>query len=965
MGRARDPFLGRHAEMELLRSELSEVRSGRSKFLVVTGEAGIGKTRLLDELVATANEDGFLALRGRGSEFETERPFGLYADALDAYLASLDSRALERLEADRLGALAAVFPSLHTLDSAVEYPATVTERFRAHHAVRDLLERLAARRPILLVLDDMHWADGASLELTSYLLRNPPQGEVLVALAMRAGQGTSALSASIGAFVGMPDLETIDLQPLDVDTVRELVVDAESVDVDEVLRLSGGNPFYALQLARSGLHHGVIEGSGLEVPPQVAAAITVELEGLSPLARSVVEAASVAGDPFELDLAAAVADRPEEEVLEGIDVLLSRDLLRDTEVPRRFQFRHPIVHRAVYASCPPSVKVSCHRRVVDALSRRGVPASALATHVEQSARHGDMASVAVLRRAAEEAAPKAPTSSVRWLTAALRILPADAPGSERIALLSQLAASQGVLGHFSDALDTLEECLQLAGESEGSSDVELVVRCAEMEQLLGRHGESRTRLERAYERLPHPTSRAGVSLLVALTAASLYLSDQDRMLEWGRLAVEAAKGVGDQAFLGAALAAYAMGAAFAGRETLAFEQHDRCADLVDDLADEIIVSRLDSLSNLTMAELYLDRHVLGCAHGGRALELARSTGQTHLLPTLTPILGMSLAMAGEMRRSAEVLDDAIEAARLVGDAQGLCMNLFNRELAAVMAGDIDTALAAGGESLALARTVDNGVITAFAGAIHAQALLESGDSAAALTLLLDAVGGEEIPLLAGSWRAHFLELLTRCSLAVGDRDRAESAATRLGRQADEHGLGLTKLMAHRAGANVALADGRAEEAVAAARAAVAVAEQIEARAHTAGSRVLLGHSLIAADDRDEAIAQLEVAANEFEAMGAIRYRDEVESQLRRLGQATTHRRSAPGQADTLGVESLTGRELEVAELVLDRRTNREIAEELFLSTKTVETHMRNIFNKLGVSSRVEVARTLVKTRQAM
>jgi DNA-binding CsgD family transcriptional regulator len=100
-----------------------------------------------------------------------------------------------------------------------------------------------------------------------------------------------------------------------------------------------------------------------------------------------------------------------------------------------------------------------------------------------------------------------------------------------------------------------------------------------------------------------------------------------------------------------------------------------------------------------------------------------------------------------------------------------------------------------------------------------------------------------------------------------------------------------------------------------------------------------------------------VAASEFDAFGAFRYRDQVDFQLRQLG-GTIHRRSRPGQTDGRGVETLTGRELEVAELVLDRRTNREIAEMLFLSTKTVESHMRNIFNKLGVSSRVEVARTL-------
>jgi DNA-binding NarL/FixJ family response regulator len=962
MGRARDPFLGREAEIDLLGSELSTAREGRSRFVIVTGEAGIGKTRLLDELVSLGDDNGFLTLRGRGSEFDSERPFGLYADALDAYLASLDDQDLARLETDRLGDLAAVFPSLHLLDEAVEYPASVTERFRAHRAVRDLLERLAARRPLLLVLDDMHWADGASLELASYLFRQPPQGEVLIAMALRSGQGGPAVSSSIGAFSEMADVVTIDLRPLDLESVKELVADAEAADVDGLLRLSGGNPFYALQLARSGLEHAPVEERGLEVPAPVATAIAVELSGLPPPARRVVEAAAVVGDPFDLDLAVAASDRPEQEVLEAIDMLLARDLVRETEIPRRFQFRHPIVHRAVYGSCPPSVKVACHRRVVAALKVRGTSAITLATHVEQSARHGDMEAVAILRRAAEEAATKAPTSSVRWLTAALRILPVEASTEDRASLLNQLAASQGALGNFADAHDTLEECLTLSDELGEAASVESVVRCAEMEQLLGRHSESRSRLERAYEGLQERASSAAASLLVALTAASLYLSDHDRMLQWGERAVEAAMALDDPALFAAALAAQTMGAAFAGRAAQAVELHERCRGLVDSLPDDVMVSRLDALSNLAAAETYLDHNVAGCEHGERALRLARASGQTHLLPILTPILGTSLALTGQMERSAEVLDDAIEAARLIDDAQGLSMNLFNRALSASMAGDLDTSLRTGAESVELARSVDNGVITAFAGAIHAQTLLEIGDALAAKELLLDSVGGEEIPLLAGGWRAHFLEVLTRIHLALGDLVEAHHAAERVRDEAMAHGPVLTRLMADRAGAEVALADDDAELAVCLARSAVAGAEEIGLNAHVAPSRTLLGRALVAAGRVDEAVDELETAADEFDALGAASYRAQVESQLRQLGR-TIHRRTKPGSADSVGVAALTGRELEVAELVVDRRTNREIAEELFLSTKTVETHMRHIFEKLGVSSRVEVARALLRTRQ--
>jgi DNA-binding NarL/FixJ family response regulator len=581
--------------------------------------------------------------------------------------------------------------------------------------------------------------------------------------------------------------------------------------------------------------------------------------------------------------------------------------------------------------------------------------------VEQSARHGDAVAIETLRRAGEETLSQAPTSAAPWFAAALRLLPTDAPPADRGGLLMSLAAAEAAIGRFADAHAAFEECIALTPVSDVELRVSLVVGCAEIEQLLGHHAESRTRLKRAFDELADPGSPAGVSLLIALSSSSLFLADFQGMLEWGRLAVEAADAVQDDALSAAALASYTMGATFAGRIGLALELHDRAARLIDSLGDKEIGSRLDALSNLATAELYLDHHALACRHGERGLSLSRATGRTQLLPILIPILGCSLWMTGEMRRSAEVLDEAIEGARLVDNAQALSVSLFNRALSASMAGDIDLALELGAESVELARTVDNGVITAFAGAIHALALLEAGDPEGALDLVLTSTGGEEIPLLAGGWRATFLELLTRCCLELGRRDEADDAARRARRQAEELQLGLPGLMADRAVAAVALADGKPHDAVDLALSAAGVADEIGALVHAATSRVLAGRALAVAGRSEEAIEQLVRAADEFDALGAPRYRDQVDAQLRKLGQ-TVHRRTRRGTADGSGVELLTGRELEVAQLVRVQRTNREIAEELFLSLKTVEAHMRNIFHKLGVSSRVEVAQMLARTR---
>jgi predicted ATPase len=399
MPRTQVEFLGREVELRRLAGALDVACDGSPVFVLVSGEAGIGKTRLLDELSRMADGRGCLTLRGRAAEFEGELPFGLLTDALDAYLRSLGQRAVDRLATDRLGALAAVFPSLWALDAAVDYPITAPERFRAHQAVRELIERLAARRAAVLILDDLQWADGASLELIAYLLRRPPEAGVAVAMALRSGRRHREVHRMIDDAVRAHALTIVELGPLPLESVRRLV-GADVGDVEHLYHQSGGNPFYALELARGrGDDDGAASPDGGGVPPAVARAISSELDGLSPAARILAEAASVAGDPFDLDLAAATSGAPEEEVLRSLDELVSQDLVRRTDLPRRFQFRHPLVRGAVYGSLSPSTRISCHRRAGEAVAERGAPATAIATHVEHAARYGDAHAIDVLRRA--------------------------------------------------------------------------------------------------------------------------------------------------------------------------------------------------------------------------------------------------------------------------------------------------------------------------------------------------------------------------------------------------------------------------------------------------------------------------------------------------------------------------------------------------------------------------------------
>jgi ATP/maltotriose-dependent transcriptional regulator MalT len=957
---AGDEFVGRSSELALLENVLNAVALGKAGFASVTGEAGIGKSRLLRELGHAAVAQGFLALDGSAAEFELEHAFGVFIQALDAYLETLSDSAKERLSTDRLGELGVVFPALSSLAHAVEQPVSATERFRVHQAVRELLERLAVSQPLALILDDVHWADSASLELLFSLARRPPNAAVIIVWAARTGQGDPAALQTLGLIQNLSEVQNIQLGPLEVKDVEALLggrLDAQIAHTE-----SGGNPFYALELAsvakagnRAGKHSARDVGG---IPTTVATAISAELSALTPAAREVAETAAVLGDPFDVDLlSATVGGQPDDDVWLSLDELISRDLIRETDVPQSFRFRHPLVRSAVYTGAKPSMRRERHRRAAEALRKTGAPAVALAGHVEQFARRGDASSVAVLQEAGDHNAARAPSDAARWFRAALRLLPDDAPHLQRVNLLTSLASARAAVGDFSSALDALSESIDLLPSADIDLHTQLVVACAEVELLLGHYQEARARLEDSYRALAAADSPTGVSLLIALSLNRFYAADYEGALGWGESAVQAAESLSDPALSAAALSAHALGASWAGRIDAALESHRLAQTLVDDLTDAELALRLDALSNLSSAELYLDLYAQSCVHGERALRIARLSGQTHLMPVLTPVLGSSLWLAGDMQRSAQVLEDAVEAARLVGNHQALSLNLFDRALSALMAGDLEVALSLGAEGVVEAGFVDAGIVPAYAGVVHALTLLESGDPAGARDLILRSAGGDSIHLIAGTWRSTFLESLTRCCLALGRQQEALEAAGRATERATELGLPLPRLMADRAWAAIAMADGRSDDAVIAARSALGHAETLVSPTYLAFALVLLGQALAATGERDEAVGHMEHAVDLFESLGAVRYRNQAEAEMRKLGKAV-HRRTRRGDGSGTGVGSLTGRELEIAGLVVDRLTNREIAETLFLSTKTVETHLRNTFSKLGVSSRREMARVL-------
>jgi DNA-binding NarL/FixJ family response regulator/tetratricopeptide (TPR) repeat protein len=953
-----EQLVGRRRELAQLESAVEALEHDYPSVVTLTGEPGIGKSRLLAELARLAEERRYEVLAGRASELENDLPYWVFVDALDDRVQSLEGEGLPgELESE----LGRIFPALREhlgVDGTV-----LDERYRVHRAMRELLEQLAVEKPVVLVLDDLHWADPSSIELLSGLLRRPPQAHVLFALALRSPRLPSRLEAALEQ--AHTTTHRLELGPLSEEEARDFLGQwLEPQAAERVYGECGGNPFYLEQIAKNLRRSAdVLERSDTlprlvgDVPDAVSAALREELDSLRPRTRRFLEGAAVVGDPFEPKLAGVAAEASYAESLEALDELLELDLLRPTGSPRRFRFRHPLVRHAVYKAARWGWKLAAHDRTARALAERGEPVAVQAHHVEHSAHSGDPHAIELLRAAADVATVRAPASAARWYQAALELLPGgEANGDERIDLLVRLARVLVGMGRLSESRTALLDALELAPSEPGALRAQLTAACASVEHLLGRHDEAHARLVVTLGDLPDRNSAEAAALLLDLANDAFFCADHEGMRNWGLEALAAADPLGALPLCAGAHAAACLAEAFIGRIQEAQAHRDDASRIIGSMSDADLATRLDAVSHLVAAEIYLDRYADAVAHAERGLQVVRATGQGHLFPQLTQSKAVALSMLGRLDEAIDLVEGTIDAARLSNVPPVLAWALFNRCWVALLAGDLPTALRAGRESVDLVRSTGDSMLSPFVSAQLGASLIEAGDPVQGLDILFAAAGGVELPRIPGVWRVVYQEAATKGLLALRRLTEADESAARAERAAEALGLNLARATAQRARAAVLLAAGEAPAAARTALDSVDAAEAIHAPLEAARSRTLAGRALIALGDRARASVELEQAATEFDTRGVSRFRDEAERELRRLGRR--HRRRSGSMTAGRGVASLTGRELEVAELVRRRMTNREIAAQLFLSEKTIETHLRHIFDKLGVASRASVGRVL-------
>jgi ATP/maltotriose-dependent transcriptional regulator MalT len=915
-------LVGRERELSTLADALERVAGGSTAILEVAGEPGIGKTRLLGELAAQAERRGCLVLGGRATEFERDAPFGLWVDALAPWLHTLDGARLRHLAGDEREALAVALPAF------AEGPASSAERYLVHRAVRGLLERAAIPRPLVVCLDDVHWADPASLDLLAALARRPPARGVLLAIAFREGQAPEALIAAGER-----------LAPAPLTQAEAAAMCGGSVD-PERYALSGGNPFYLEQLARAPSNGGhAVPESG--IPAAVAAALAGELDSLPDDARLVLEAAAVAGEPFDPDLAADVAGLSNDETLASLDALLDRGLVRPTSTPRRFAFRHPLVRHAVYEAAPAAWRLRAHARAAAALERRGAGPVERAHHVEHAAERGDRAAVDLLAEAAQRVFEQAPASAARYLESALRLLPDDAE-RDRIELLQTRAYALFGEGQLDAADAVLGDTLALLAPDEWEQRGHLIASRAAIAAWSGRPLSEPLRQMRALlAEEPGGPSRVGFKLRITLAGLEFYDLRLDRVPALATEALDHARGSGDARLEHGALCMLGLVHAARGRADEAHLPLDRMIAFVINTDDSELGQYEQGFADLGWALGYLGRYEEALGQLRRGITSSHRSGHRYFNPVLLANQLHPLIQLGRLPEAIAVGEEAVEAAWASGNP-GLVLGAYqDLAVARHLSGDTDGAERDAREGVRLAS--DSRLWRARAGWTLGLIQLDSQPETGIATIL-QAAGGLELPEIVPAERPFVWAALADAELRRDDVAAAERVAARL--DAATIGIPVADALAARTRAAILLAEARPDEA---ARTAAAIRS---APLEAARARAIEGVARAQAGDRQGGVAALKQAADQFEGFGAARLRDQARSELRRLG-VRTWRRGPTAARDTAGIDALSARERDVAALVLAGKRNTEIAGELFLSLKTVESHTRNIYAKLGVSSRVE------------
>jgi DNA-binding CsgD family transcriptional regulator len=899
--------VGRDEELAAVAAVLERATDG-AVACVVEGEIGVGKTTVWTAALAAAAESGYAVVSARPAEAETAFAFAAVGDLLREHLGTVlpalpppQRRALETalLVAERTGA-----PEAHTVSVAV---------------LAAILE-LAAEQPLVVAVDDVQWIDSASraaLEFVSRRLRTHP---VALLLAERIDR-SSASSLQLAV-----PTQRVLLGPLTAGTLHRLIHDRLGVALPRpvLLRLhetSGGNPFFALELARA------LIASGREPPSDEPLPVPGNLREL--VGRRL---AALSGSTRKALLAAAASARPTRALLPrtALDEALDADVLvRDGQQVR---FTHPLLASVLYADAPRSERRAVHRRLAE-----------LVTDPEEAARHLALAtsepdeSVAarIEEAAVQTRARGAPTAAAELMEQTVALTPpsAVADGVRRLIEAAQFHIDAG-----SDRAEPLlERVLPL---TQGDTRAQAL-------RLLGLHrrerdpaGAEEALLREALEHVENDAAleaRIRVSLVNPLFNNTLDLTGD--ATTHAQRAVELAERAGDPGLLSSALAARAHLELVLSRK-VQMDDLERAAELEQHSAPSKMLARLTlARARIWIADLDESRASL------RALyEEARAAGLRWEFSSLSFLVDAE-TRAGNLGRAKELAEEFVAIVRPTNRKLAEMVALLSRGLVLAWIGDIAGSRRDVDEAIAVGDFLEYGARFADTRWVRGFAELSSGDPAAAYHYLAPAVhrvfrGGVQAP-------ARHVPLIRDAADTLAELGRPHAVKPLiewLERDAENPWAGAAA--AHCRGV-AADASGNKNEALEELAEAAELFGRLPLPLDEGRALLALGSGQRRARRKREARASLERALAIFEDRGAPLWAEQARRELARLG-------GRPRAA-----ADLTASEQRVAELVAAGHTNKEVAAELYISPKTVEGHLSSIYAKLGIHSRLELARRVV------
>ncbi len=677
--RRRSPFIGRAAEQERLERLWGETGKGVRNLVFLGGDPGVGKTRLATEFAGAVHTGGGGVLYGRADE-QASLDFQPFVEALRHWVLNSPSAEIERDLGPHAGVLAGLIPEISVqLSEAVPDPPD-TARERLFEAVAGCFAALSARRPLLLVLDDVHWADPGSLMMLRHIARSPHRTALMILAAYRETEPSEALAETL-ADLGREGLfERQHLSGLGVSEVGELISSirgsAPEPGLTEAIQAeTGGNPFLiealvhhisaAGEAATIGRRPGALYARG--VPDLVRDAIGHRVGELGEGPARVLEVASVIGSEFDSDLAIEVCEMPGEDVIAALEAAVAAGLLAD--VPgtlERYAFSHTLFRQTVYAGVPRRRRAALHRRLAEVLeSHHGNDPR----HVSELARHYAGAGPAAAAKALEfgvRAGAGALGSlsfekAIEHYAEALGALDASGQGDPklRLELLLALGEAEWRGGEAESSRETFSSAARVA---RSSGDAEGLARAALGFCGFGAEGAERRPTDAA-ELLSaalgaDPPGPLQARLKLRLAQLSRAGGEDERAAQLGREALELAEGTGDPDTLALALIErWESEPGPAGSEQR-FAVSERLAGIIPELRDrdiEIQVRFLLALAALQSAD-FAELDVAIAEHARIAERMKQAPGRLRSRALMTTRSLMEGQFADAERLTAEVLE---------------------------------------------------------------------------------------------------------------------------------------------------------------------------------------------------------------------------------------------------------------------------------------------------------------------